>query len=78
MTKSYSIDKKIEISDQLQIGTKERILLVKANGKSFLIGATPQAINTLHVFEQTKTDEHISLQDTEKRKVSPLGKAVHG
>lgn len=78
MIKTCSADKKIEIKAQLHVGTKERILLVKANDKSFLIGATPQAINTLHVFDQSEQAEQFTSTMAAQHKISSLGKSLHG
>lgn len=57
----------IEVSAQLSLGSKERLLLVRANGKSMLIGATPQSITTLHVFD--KEDGVCLSQATKKSAV---------
>ena len=57
----------IEISAQLSLGAKERLLLVRANGKSMLIGTTPQSITTLHVFDNE--DGVFASQATNKASV---------
>ncbi|HWU69357.1 MAG TPA: flagellar biosynthetic protein FliO [Stenotrophobium sp.] len=36
----------------LQVGAKERVLLVQAGDKHLLIGVAPGRVQTLHVFEQ--------------------------
>ena len=41
----------LRINGGLQVGTKERVLLVQAGDRHLLIGVAPGQVNTLHVFE---------------------------
>jgi len=36
----------------MPMGTRERIALIDVGGKQILVGVTPQAIRTLHVFDE--------------------------
>lgn len=38
------------ITQQLAIGSKERLVCVEVNGTHLVLGVTPHAISTLHVF----------------------------
>ena len=42
----------IKVVSVMPIGTRERIALVEVGGKQILIGVTPSAIRTLHVFDE--------------------------
>ena len=46
--------RKIQILNMVSIGAKERIIMLEANNKTLLIGATPNSISTLHVFDEVK------------------------
>jgi flagellar protein FliO/FliZ len=45
----------IQITHQLAIGSKERLLCVNIDGTRLLLGMTPQSIATLHVFDEPGT-----------------------
>ena len=55
----------INIINQISIGAKERVLHIEINGTSMLIGATPQQISTLHVFDASPN------QNTPARPLKP-------
>ncbi len=40
----------------MAVGTRERIVLVEVGGKQILLGITPSAIRTLHVFDEPVVD----------------------
>ena len=42
----------IKVVSVMPMGTRERIALVEVGGKQILIGVTPSAIRTLHVFDE--------------------------
>lgn len=42
----------IKVVSVMPMGTRERIALIDVGGKQILIGVTPQAIRTLHVFDE--------------------------
>ncbi|MFI4918031.1 MAG: flagellar biosynthetic protein FliO [Legionellales bacterium] len=46
----------INITHQLSLGSKERLMCVEINGVSLLLGVTPQAISALHVFTSNATN----------------------
>lgn len=53
-------NKQINIINAVSIGAKEKILLVEVNNTTLLLGATPNHIETLHIFyelDQAKSDE---------------------
>jgi len=52
----------IKVVSVMPMGTRERIALVDVGGKQILIGVTPQAIRTLHVFDEpvVAPDEPVS------------------
>ena len=47
----------ITVLSNMMLGTKERILLIKAEGTKLLIGVTGHSIQTLHVFTEENTDQ---------------------
>lgn len=47
------LNQKINILQNTMIGTKERLLLIEINDTTLLIGATPNKIETLYVFDQS-------------------------
>ncbi len=42
----------LRINAGLQVGPKEKVLIIEAAGRHLLIGVTAGSINTLHVFDQ--------------------------
>ncbi len=42
----------IKVVSVMPMGTRERISLIEVGGKQILIGVTPSAIRTLHVFDE--------------------------
>ncbi|WP_341939246.1 flagellar biosynthetic protein FliO [Marinimicrobium sp. C2-29] len=46
----------MKIVATLPLGTRERLLVVDVGGQQLLLGATPQQIRTLHVFETPVID----------------------
>lgn len=42
----------IKVVSVMPMGTRERIALIEVGGKQILIGVTPSAIRTLHVFDE--------------------------
>ena len=46
----------IKVVSVMAIGTRERIALIEVGGQQILLGVTPSAIRTLHVFDETVVD----------------------
>lgn len=46
----------IIIKHQMNIGAKERLMCIEVNGMTLLLGVTPHAISTLHVFSHQDTN----------------------
>lgn len=46
----------MKVVSSLNIGTRERILLLKVADKHILVAATPQAVSPLHVFDEMPED----------------------
>jgi flagellar protein FliO/FliZ len=42
----------MQIQGGLQVGARERVLMIRAGGKHLLIGVAPGSVQTLHVFDQ--------------------------
>jgi flagellar protein FliO/FliZ len=42
----------MKVVSVMPMGTRERVALIDVGGKQILIGVTPQAIRTLHVFDE--------------------------
>jgi flagellar protein FliO/FliZ len=42
----------MKVVSVMPMGTRERIALIDVGGKQILVGVTPQAIRTLHVFDE--------------------------
>lgn len=64
----HAQNRHIKIINSVAIGGKEKLLLVEVNNAYLLIGATPNHIETLHVFdgleqEKTKESEHPSFTE---------------
>lgn len=67
----------IRVINTVAIGTKERIILMEANNTMLLIGATPNHISTLHVFDDSAPEQGIknefeSLREFLSENNSPL------
>lgn len=54
--KKFSANPAINIINMLPIGAKEKLLLIEVQGKTILLGATPNHIEALHIFEDKKMD----------------------
>ncbi len=52
--KKFATNPTIKIINILPIGTKEKLLLIEVQGKTILLGTTPNHIETLHIFENEK------------------------
>lgn len=52
----------MKIVATLPLGTRERLLVVDVGGQQLLLGATPQQIRTLHVFETPVIDTSETAQ----------------
>ena len=50
--RKYSKNSPMRIINTIQVGNKERIILMEVNKTSLLIGATSNHIETLHVFDE--------------------------
>lgn len=48
----FNREKYINIIQNVPLGTKERIVLIEVNNSYFLLGATANQIQTLHVFNE--------------------------
>ena len=53
----FKRDKYINIIQNVPLGTKERIVLIEVNNAYFLLGATANRIETLHVFNEMDLSE---------------------
>lgn len=51
-----TVNQSIQMTHQLAIGSKERLVCVEVNGTRLLLGVTPHTISTLHVFSNTTED----------------------
>ena len=56
----------MQVVSTLQVGTKERLLLVKAGEKFLLVGATAQSLSILHVFDQAEESWETFLEKRAK------------
>lgn len=45
----------LRINGGIQVGTRERVLMVQAGDKHLLIGVAPGRVQTLHVFDEAPT-----------------------
>lgn len=63
----------MKIVASLALGTRERLLVVDVGGQQLLLGATPQQIRTLHVFETPVIDTRQPTQPADfKQKLMAL------
>jgi flagellar biosynthetic protein FliO len=60
----YAANKHITIINSVSIGSKERILLIKANNTVLLVGATANHIQTLHVFNELELADSLAHKTT--------------
>lgn len=58
MTVGLAGNQCIKVMNQISVGSKERLLLLEVNKETLLIGVTPQAISTLHVFAKRPEEPH--------------------
>ena len=55
---SFRAGSNISVAASLQVGAKERVLLVNAGGTHLLLGVSPGSVRTLHVYaEAPKLEE---------------------
>lgn len=52
-TSKSTNNRDIKIINAVSIGTKERVLLLEINNTTLLVGATPNHISTLYVFNES-------------------------
>jgi flagellar protein FliO/FliZ len=50
----------ISVSASLQVGSKERVVLINAGGTHVLLGIAPGSVRTLHVYSEAPTLEERS------------------
>lgn len=62
--------RRIRCVESYAVGTRERLLLLDADGKRLLIGMGPGGMRTLHVYEGTVADEVVA--DTNAGPVKPV------
>lgn len=53
----------IELSAALSVGSKERIVLVKAGGKRMLLGVAPGCVQMLHLFDNADAADDDAASD---------------
>lgn len=58
--KKYFNHNAMKVINALQIGSKEKLILVEVNKTQILVGATPTHIETLHIFNPMQEEESIS------------------
>jgi flagellar protein FliO/FliZ len=51
----YAVNKHIKIINIVPVGAKEKIILMEVNNTVLLVGATPNHIETLHVFNELES-----------------------
>ena len=49
----------LQILGGLSVGTREKIVLLKAGGRHLLVGVAPNQVNTLHVFETNEISDGV-------------------
>lgn len=62
----YSTDKQMNIVNMVSIGAKEKIILLEVNNVMLLVGATPNQIATLHVFDAAESKKSSALEDSQQ------------
>lgn len=65
----YQKNKLIKILNIVPIGSKEKIILMNVNNTTLLVGATPNHIETLFVFNEFESEKMLST-DKEEPKLS--------
>lgn len=69
----YSQNNPIKIHNTVPIGTKERVILVEVNNTFLLLGATPNHIETLYVFNELETAKAASSETfNDKLKIAEM------
>lgn len=61
----------LRINGGIQVGARERVLMVQAGDKHLLIGVAPGRVNTLHVF-----DEAPVVTDATAHELSPFAERL--
>ncbi len=56
----YAQNRHIKIINSVPIGGKEKILLLEVNNTFLLLGATPNHIETLYVFDELKETQTVT------------------
>jgi len=51
----------MQIESGLQLGAKERLLLVNVHGQQFLIGVAPGTVNLMHRFPPASANGHAEI-----------------
>lgn len=63
----------------MNLGTRERIVLLDVGGKQILVGITPSTIRTLHVFDEPVADPtNLESSDFARRLQAMIGKSWKG
>ena len=66
----------IKVVSVMAIGTRERIALIEVGGQQILLGVTPSAIRTLHVFDEPVVDSgNASSGEFARRLHTMMGKS---
>ncbi|MBC7185047.1 MAG: flagellar biosynthetic protein FliO [Marinobacter sp.] len=66
----------IKVVSVMAIGARERIALIEVGGQQILLGITPSAIRTLHVFDEPVVDPgNATSGDFARRLQSMIGKS---
>ncbi|MDR3476578.1 MAG: flagellar biosynthetic protein FliO [Gammaproteobacteria bacterium] len=53
----YSTNQMIKIMNVVSVGTKEKVILMEVNNTILLVGATPNHIETLYVFDASEAED---------------------
>lgn len=64
----YSKNRLINIINVVPIGPKERIILMEVNNTFLLLGATPNHIEKLHVFEHLELTEPLKSKESDQKR----------
>lgn len=66
----------IKVMSVMAIGTRERIALIEVGGQQILLGITPSAIRTLHVFDEPVVEAGVAGSgDFARRLQGMIGKS---
>ncbi|MGV6816980.1 MAG: flagellar biosynthetic protein FliO [Thiotrichales bacterium] len=60
----------LKVIAALPVGTRERVIMVEANGQKLLLGVTADRINTLHEFPETPLPTSSGFAETLEKTVS--------